>query len=52
MAEMSAVASIRTEWRAIVICLFITIAAFQFGFDSSYYSGKSQKGRLLVQFTD
>lgn len=28
-----------TEWRAIGICLFITIGAFQFGFDSSYYSG-------------
>jgi hypothetical protein len=41
MAQMSAVASVRAEWRAIVICLFITIAAFQFGFDSSYYSGMS-----------
>ncbi|RAH50374.1 sugar porter family MFS transporter [Aspergillus brunneoviolaceus CBS 621.78] len=30
---------IRGEWRAIAISLFITIAAFQFGFDSSYYSG-------------
>ncbi|KAJ5459614.1 general substrate transporter [Penicillium daleae] len=36
---MSAVAAARAEWRAIGICLFITIAAFQFGFDSSYYSG-------------
>jgi hypothetical protein len=29
---------IRDEWRAIAISLFITIAAFQFGFDSAYYS--------------
>ncbi|KAJ5627838.1 general substrate transporter [Penicillium lividum] len=36
---MSVAASARAEWRAIAICLFITIAAFQFGFDSSYYSG-------------
>jgi len=36
---MSIAASARAEWRAIAICLFITIAAFQFGFDSSYYSG-------------
>ncbi|GAM35494.1 hypothetical protein TCE0_017r03874 [Talaromyces pinophilus] len=31
--------AVRAEWRAISICLFITIGAFQFGFDSSYYSG-------------
>jgi hypothetical protein len=31
--------AVRAEWRAIGICLFITIGAFQFGFDSSYYSG-------------
>ncbi|KAJ6013841.1 sugar transporter [Penicillium herquei] len=36
---MSVATSARAEWRAIAICLFITIAAFQFGFDSSYYSG-------------
>ncbi|RAL15790.1 uncharacterized protein BO97DRAFT_475440 [Aspergillus homomorphus CBS 101889] len=30
---------IRGEWRAIAISLFITILAFQFGFDSTYYSG-------------
>lgn len=38
-APMSATAAARADWRAIAICLFITIAAFQFGFDSSYYSG-------------
>ncbi|OJI82496.1 hypothetical protein ASPTUDRAFT_172682 [Aspergillus tubingensis CBS 134.48] len=38
-APMSAAAAARADWRAIAICLFITIAAFQFGFDSSYYSG-------------
>ncbi|KAJ5702696.1 general substrate transporter [Penicillium malachiteum] len=38
-AQMSVATSARAEWRAIAICLFITIAAFQFGFDSSYYSG-------------
>ncbi|CAI7638585.1 unnamed protein product [Penicillium glandicola] len=37
--QTSAAASARAEWRAIAICLFITIGAFQFGFDSSYYSG-------------
>ncbi|KAJ5959867.1 general substrate transporter [Penicillium vulpinum] len=37
--QMSAAANALAEWRAIGICLFITIAAFQFGFDSSYYSG-------------
>uniref|UniRef100_A0A093VIF4 Putative glucose transporter rco-3 n=1 Tax=Talaromyces marneffei PM1 TaxID=1077442 RepID=A0A093VIF4_TALMA len=31
--------AVRAEWRAIGICLFITIGAIQFGFDSSYYSG-------------
>lgn len=25
--------------RALAVCLFVTIAAFQFGYDSSYYSG-------------
>ncbi|OOF99286.1 hypothetical protein ASPCADRAFT_504730 [Aspergillus carbonarius ITEM 5010] len=37
--QTSAASAARAEWRAIAICLFITIAAFQFGFDSSYYSG-------------
>ncbi|KAJ5937820.1 general substrate transporter [Penicillium verhagenii] len=36
---MPVAAAIRAEWRAIAICSFVTIAAFQFGFDSSYYSG-------------
>ncbi|PYH96660.1 general substrate transporter [Aspergillus ellipticus CBS 707.79] len=37
--QPSVASAARAEWRAIAICLFITIAAFQFGFDSSYYSG-------------
>ncbi|KAJ5097386.1 general substrate transporter [Penicillium angulare] len=39
VAQVSIVDSARAEWRAIAICLFITVAAFQFGYDSSYYSG-------------
>lgn len=31
---------VKTCWRAVVICIFVTIGAFQFGYDSSYYSGK------------
>lgn len=47
-ATMSAAAAARADWRAIAICLFITIAAFQFGFDSSYYSGASAALTLLL----
>jgi MFS transporter, SP family, sugar:H+ symporter len=39
MAEQSIASYLAEQWRAILICLFITIGAFQFGYDSSYFSG-------------
>ena len=30
---------ILSQWRAIVICLIAALGAFQFGYDSSYFSG-------------
>lgn len=31
--------SVLSQWRAIVICLIAALGAFQFGYDTSYFSG-------------
>lgn len=31
--------NVRTEWRAVLICLIASIGAIQFGYDGSYFSG-------------
>lgn len=36
MLDLSVVTS---QWRVIIICLFVCIAAFQFGYDSTYFGG-------------
>lgn len=33
-------APVATQWRAIGICILVTLCAFQFGYDSSYFSGQ------------
>jgi hypothetical protein len=32
-------ASASSQWRAIGVCVLVTLCAFQFGYDSSYFSG-------------
>lgn len=39
MTEQSARDALVTQWRAVAICILVSIGAFQFGYDSSYFSG-------------
>lgn len=42
MASSTPTESILSQWRAIVICLIAAMGAFQFGYDTSYFSGTSR----------
>ncbi|CZR63733.1 related to MFS monosaccharide transporter [Phialocephala subalpina] len=46
----SAVSYFKSEWRAILICCFICIGAFQFGYDTSYFSGILAMPKFLKDY--